>query len=196
MRMGTGPAPESEKERRAIVKTSTQKLCVMALGIALFVVLSLCLQVPVFENYYLCLGYVAMAVYCCSFGAVSGTVVGVLGVVLYCLVISGLRGLPGWALGNLVIGVVLGLVFPRTRKMKNRGLAAAVNAAAILVSVTAGILCLKSLLESILYLQPVAVRIGKNFTAWVADLAVLLLSLPVCMVLDGLLRRKFPRLFT
>ena len=176
------------------MKTNTRKLCVTALGIALFAALSLCLRVPVFDNYYLCLGYVVMAVYCCSFGAVSGTLVGVLGVVLYCLVISGLRGLPGWALGNLVIGAVLGLVFPRTRKLKNRGLAAAVNAAAVLVSVTGGILCLKSLLESLLYLQPFAVRVGKNFTAWAADLAVLLLSLPVCMTLDGLLRKKFPRL--
>ena len=178
------------------MKTNTQKLCVTALGIALFVVLSLCLQIPIFENYYLCLGYVAMAVYCCSFGAVSGTLVGVLGVVLYCLVISGLRGMPGWALGNLVIGVVLGLVFPRMRKLKNRSLAAAINAVAILVSVTVGILCLKSLLESILYLQPFTVRVGKNFTAWVADLVVLLLSLPICMTLDGMLRKKFPRLFT
>ena len=49
----------------------------MALGVALFVVLSLCLQVPVFENYYLCLGYVAVAVYCYSFGPVSGTIVAV-----------------------------------------------------------------------------------------------------------------------
>jgi len=176
------------------MKLSVRKLCVTAIGIALFVVLSLCLQVPVFENYYLCLGYVAMAVYCYSFGAVSGTIVGVLGVVLYCLVISGLRGLPGWALGNLVIGVVLGLTFRRTGRMKRRGPAAALNAAAILISVTAGILCLKSLLESVLYLQPPAVRIGKNFTAWIADLAVLLLSLPICMALDGILKKRFPRL--
>ena len=82
-----------------------------ALGIALFVVLALCLQVPVFENYYLCLGYVAMAVYCCSFGPLAGTVVGFFGVILYCVVIDGMRGMPGWALGNLVIGIALGFAF-------------------------------------------------------------------------------------
>ena len=53
----------------------TKKLALLAVGIALFVVLSLCLQVPVFENYYLCLGYVVMAVYCYSFGTLAGTVV-------------------------------------------------------------------------------------------------------------------------
>ena len=42
---------------------TTRKLCVTAMGVALFVVLALCLQVPVFENYYLCLGYVVMTVF-------------------------------------------------------------------------------------------------------------------------------------
>ncbi len=96
----------------------TKKICLMAVGIALFVVLSLCLQVPLFENYYLCLGYVVMAVYCYSFGTLSGTVVGFFGVVLYCLVISGMRGMPGWALGNIVIGTTLGQMFKRTRDME------------------------------------------------------------------------------
>ena len=135
-----------------------------------------------------------MAVYCYSFGAVSGTIVGVLGVVLYCLVISGLRGLPGWALGNLVIGITLGLTFKRTKTMKKTGVKAAINAAAIILSVTIGILVVKSVTESLLYLQPFAVRVGKNFTAWVADLVVLLLSLPICMTLDKTVRKMFPKL--
>ena len=83
----------------------------MAEGITLLVVLSLYLQSPVFENYFLCLGYVVMAVYCYSFGTVSGTVVGFLGVILYFVVISGMRGMPGWSLGNVVIGIALGLAF-------------------------------------------------------------------------------------
>ena len=98
---------------------SIRRITVLAVGIALFAALSLCLQVPVFENYYLCLGYAVMAVYCWSFGAVSGAVVGTLGVVLYCLLISGLRGMPGWALGNAVIGILLGLTFRRTKTGKN-----------------------------------------------------------------------------
>lgn len=76
------------------MKISIKRICLIAMGIALYVVLSLCLQVPVFENYYLCLGYVSMMVFCYYFGAVSGTVVGFLGVVLYCLLTNGLRGLP------------------------------------------------------------------------------------------------------
>ena len=178
------------------MEISTRKICVTAVGIALFAALSLCLQVPVFENYYLCLGYVAVAVYCYSFGTGSGTIVSVLGVVLYCLIISGLRGLPGWALGNVVIGVALGLTFRVTRKMKSRGMRVVVNAAAIILSVTVGILGIKSLTETILYAQPIVVRMGKNLYAWVADVVVLLLSLPICMTLHGTIRKLFPKLVT
>ena len=80
---------------------TTKKITVTAMGIALFVVLSLCLQVPVFENYYLCLGYVVLMVFCRYFGTFSSLAVGTLGVVLYCVLISGLRGMPGWAAGNV-----------------------------------------------------------------------------------------------
>ena len=55
------------------MNTTTQRITLLAIGTALFVALSMCLQVPVFENYYLCLGYVVMAVYSYSFGTVSGT---------------------------------------------------------------------------------------------------------------------------
>ena len=176
------------------MKIGLRMITVTAVGIALFTALSLCLQVPVFENYYLCLGYVVMAVYCYSFGVFSGTAVGVLGVVAYCLLISGLRGMPGWALGNALIGVVLSLTFRRTKKMKRRGAAAAVNAAAIVLSVSAGILGLKSLTECLLYAQPILVRVGKNVYAWAADLFMLLVSLPICMRLDRVVKKLFPRL--
>ena len=172
----------------------TQKITLLAVGIALFVALSMCLQVPVFENYYLCLGYVVMAVYCYSFGTFSGTVTGTLGVVLYCLVINGLRGMPGWALGNIVIGVILGLAFKATKPMKNGVIRTALNIAAIAVGVALGILLVKSLTESLLYAQAMAVRIGKNMTAFVADLVVLVVSLPVCVALDGMAHKLFPTL--
>ena len=172
------------------MKASTQRIAVLAMGIALFVALSLCLQVPVFENYYLCLGYAVMAVYCWSFGAVSGTVVGALGVVLYCLVISGLRGMPGWALGNVVIGVILGLVFRKTKAMKNAAWKTLLNSIAIIASAALGILIVKSLTECLLYAQPMIVRMGKNLSAFIADTVMLLASLPICTVLDGRIIRK------
>ena len=176
------------------MNTTTQRISLLAVGIALFVALSMCLQVPVFENYYLCLGYVVMAVYCYSFGTISGTVAGTLGVVLYCLVINGLRGMPGWALGNVVIGICLGLTFRMTKQMKNRVLATALCVAAIVAGTALGILGIKSITESILYGQPFLVRAGKNVYAFIADVAVLIVSLPVCMMLDKTARKMFPKL--
>ena len=173
---------------------STRKIALYAVGIALFVVLSLCLQVPVFENYYLCLGYVVMAVYCYSFGTLAGTVVGFFGVILYCLVISGLRGMPGWALGNIVIGLSLGLWFRAAGKIRSVPLRIVLHAAVIVASVAIGILAVKSETESLLYSQPFLVRAGKNSYAFVADAVTLILSLPICILLDEPARRIFPEL--
>ena len=161
----------------------TKKLCITAMGIALFVVLSLCLQVPVFENYYLCLGYVVMTVYCYYFGPLSGMTVGSLGVVIYCLFTSGLRGMPGWAVGNLVIGLFVGLTCKITRKINNQWIRHAVIGASIIISVAIAMLGVKSLIESLLYSQPLYLRMAKNAYPFVADAVVMILSIPICISL-------------
>ena len=62
---------------------TTQFITLSGIGIALFVALTMCIQVPVFENYYLCLGYVVMMVYCYLYGAAAGTITGTFGVLFY-----------------------------------------------------------------------------------------------------------------
>ncbi len=167
----------------------TKRICFTAMGVALYVVLALCLQVPVFENYYLCLGYVSMMVFCYYFGAASGITVGVLGVVLYCLLINGLRGLPGWAAGNLVIGLVVGMTCSFTKKMENAVLRNIIIAGAVVLSTGIGILGIKSIVEVILYAQPMIVRVAKNIYAFVADVVVLIASLPICICLKGTVQK-------
>lgn len=167
----------------------TKKICLMAMGTALYVVLALCLQVPVFENYYLCLGYVAMMVFCYYFGAIGGSVVGVFGVVLYCLLTNGIRGMPGWAAGNLVIGVALGAVCGMTQKLKSILVRHVLIALTILTATALGILGVKSLVEMLLYAQPMAVRMAKNVYAFIADVVVLYASLPVCVCLKNAVRK-------
>lgn len=175
------------------IMASIKKTCLIAMGTALFVVLSLCLQVPVFENYYLCLGYVVMMLFCYYFGPVSGMTVGSLGVVLYCLLISGLRGMPGWAVGNLIIGLMVGLTCKFTLKIKNQWIKNILIGVSVVVSVAIGILVAKSLVESILYAQPMFIRIAKNFYAFVADIFVLIFSLPICVALKGVITKVFPK---
>lgn len=171
---------------------TTRKICITAMGIALFVVLALCLQVPVFENYYLCLGYVVMTLFCCYFGPFSGMAVGGLGVVLYCLLTSGLRGMPGWAVGNLFIGWAVGLTCKATRKLQKSWLRCLLIGMAIVVSAAVAMLGIKSLMESFLYAQPMLLRVAKNTYAFVADAAVMLMSLPVCFGLKGVIAKTFP----
>ena len=168
---------------------STKKLCVYAMGVALFVALTMCVQAPVFENYYLCLGYVVMAVYCWSFGAAGGALVGTMGVVIYCLLTSGLRGMPGWALGNAVIGVALGWTFRKTKGLRPPAVRWGINALAVIVATAAGMLLVKSGVECVLYGQPLLVRAAKNVYAFVADAVVLLVSLPVCSQMDRYLQK-------
>lgn len=168
-----------------------KNICLTAMGVALYVVLALCLQVPVFENYYLCLGYVSMMVFCYYFGAASGITVGVLGVVLYCLLINGLRGLPGWAAGNLIIGLTVGLTCSFTKKMENTVFRNILIAVAIILSTAIGILGVKSIVEVILYAQPMIVRVAKNIYAFVADTIVLIASLPICICLKSIVQKHF-----
>ena len=122
------------------------------------------------------------------------TVSGTFGVILYCLLINGLRGMPGWALGNIVIGIFLGMTFRAAKGMKTPAARIVLNTAGIAAGTALGILIVKSATESILYGQMLSVRIGKNLAAFIADLVVLIVSLPVCMTLDGTARKLFPKL--
>lgn len=169
-------------------KIALKKLTINALGIALFVVLAMCLRVPVFENYYLCLGYVVMTVYCYCVGTISGTLVGTMGVVLYCLLISGLRGMPGWAIGNLIIGVAIGLTFKFVKKLKRPWLEDIISVAVIIVATAVAILLVKSMVEYLLYYEPFLLRVAKNVYAFVADVVVIVISIPICRLLEPRLK--------
>ena len=147
-------------------------------------VLTMCMRVPVFENYYLCLGYVVMMVYAFSFGAGAGALVGSMGVVLYCLLTSGLRGMPGWALGNSLIGLIMGFAFRVIKHRQNRVFKWFVCVMAAVAGTALGILGIKSGVEFVLYGQPFWFRVAKNLYAFAADVFVMVLSLPLCARLD------------
>ena len=168
----------------------TKDVCINGIGIALFVALSMCLRVPVFDNFYLCLGYVVMTIYLYSIGTISGTLVGVLGTFLYCFLINGLRGMPGWVLGNIIIGIILGLWFKFIRKIKlNKFLSNLLTIIIVLISVAIGILIGKSIIEVILYAQPFILRVTTNLTAYISDIVVILISLPICKILDPQIKK-------
>ncbi len=112
----------------------------------MFVVLTLCLQMPVFENYYLCLGYIVLCFYIHKSIIISISV-GCLGVIIYCILTNGLRGMLGWAIGNIVISIVVGCFL--------------------------GIVIVKSFIEYLLFLEPMVLRIMKNMYAFIADIIMM-----------------------
>ncbi len=172
---------------------AVRKLSITAMGIALFVALTLCLQVPVFENYYLCLGYLVISVYCYYFGPWSAAAVGGIGVVLYCIITSGLRGMPGWAIGNLVIGLTVGYTVRFTKRLSSKKLQYALILTSVIISTAIAILGVKSFVEYLLYAQPFVLRIAKNFYACVADVIVLMIGFPVSFAIRSFMHKTFPQ---
>ena len=157
----------------------------LAVGVALFVALSMCLRVPVFENYYLCLGYIVMTVYIWCFRWYEGAIIGFFGVVLYCMIGGlGFNGMPGWALGNIIIGLIMGVALKQVKQFNSKGAQMILTAVAAVIAAFIGIIVVKSLIDSVVVSQPVIVRMGKNMTSFVADAFVIVISLPICVLLD------------
>lgn len=166
------------------MKGATKNITINALGIALFVALSLCLQVPVFQNYYLCLGYFVMTFYCYSIGIISGTLVGTAGVVLYCLITGGINGMPGWTCGNLAIAIIMGVTFKFVKRLKKPLVQDIISIIVIIIATAFGILIIKSGVEYFLYYEPFWFRVARNMYAFVADAFVIIISLPICRLLE------------
>ncbi len=168
----------------------TKDVTFIAMGIALFVALSMCLRVPVFENYYLCLGYIIMTVYIWCFEWYEGAVIGFSGVILYCMIGGlGFNGMPGWSIGNIVIGLVMGMALKRIKKIRNRTVQILLTAVVAISATFIGIEIVKSLIDSIVVGQPFLVRVAKNTTSFIADAFVITASLPVCALVEEPARR-------
>lgn len=162
----------------------------IAMGIALFVALSMCLRVPVFENYYLCLGYIVMTFYIYCYKWYEGTIIGFFGVILYCVIGGlGFNGMPGWAVGNIVITLIMGMCLKYVKKISSKVLQVIVFAVVAVIATFVGIEIVKSLIDMIVVGQPFPVRFVANMTSFVADAFVIVVSLPICAALDKYARK-------
>ena len=134
-----------------------------------------------------------MAVYCYSVGTVSGTITGVLGVVVYCLLTGGLRGMPGWSLGNIAIGITVGHAAGKIRRAEKPRARYFIWIISSVIGTAAGILGIKSAVDSLIRSQPFLVRAATNIYAFAADAFVLIIALPICQVLDPHIRKALGR---
>ena len=167
------------------MKINVKDITYLAIGIALFVMLSMCLRVPVFDNYYLCLGYVVMTLYIWCFKWYEGAIIGFLGVILYCIVGGlGFNGMPGWSVGNIIIGLIMGICLKHIKKIENRTMQIIITAATAVAATFIGIELVKSFIDSFIVSQPFIIRFGKNMTSFIADAFVIVVSLPICSILE------------
>lgn len=130
-----------------------------------------------------------MTFYCYSVGIISGTLIGTIGVILYCLLIGGLNGMPGWACGNLVLGIIMGITFKCVRKLKSPLMQDIISAIVIIIATAIAILGIKSGVEYFLYYEPFLFRVARNMYAFAADAFVIIVSLSFCRLLESKLRK-------
>ena len=149
-----------------LTKNKTQKICVLGMLTALYVVLSAFLKINIVGNITIDLGYLAFAVALCEFG-VYGTVVGVAGCALESLLFSAYGFSLSWVVANLVIGIGCGLVFSRVKNVWGR-------IGAIVLFCAIGLLGCKTGIECALYNIPLWVKIPKSAVAFGVDAAVMI----------------------
>ena len=125
-----------------------------------------------------------MTFYCDSIGCVSGTLVGTVGVILYCLITGGINGMPGWACGNFVLAIIMGLTFRFVKRLKKPLVQDIISIIVIIIGTAFGILIIKSGVEYFLYYEPFWFRVARNIYAFVADAFVIIISLPICRLLE------------
>lgn len=172
-------------------KMKTEKICILGILTALFVALSMVLRVPVFQNFYLCLGYIAMYMAMCLYHVTGGVVVGTLGTTIYCLLISGLRGLPGWIIGNIAISVIVGLWMILTQPLVHDVKWSLITVGIITMATAVGMLVFKPITEVLLYAQPMWARVTTNFPAFITDTVVLCISIPLYRILEPNIPKKY-----
>jgi Mn2+/Fe2+ NRAMP family transporter len=113
-------------------------------------------------------GYLVFGVFLCLFGW-QATVVGVLGCIISNLLYSGTFPL-GWALGQLFIGLFCGWLLPKQNSRLLRCLTAA-------FAVLVGIAGIKTVVESVLFDLPLALKAVRGLVAAVADLIPFLVGI-------------------
>lgn len=149
---------------------STKNICLMALGIALYVVLSMTVKIPLISHIQTDLGYVAFGIWCSIFGW-YGFIVGTIGCMLESLIISGWIPI-GWMLGQVVIGLICGSAYKHCNS-------AVVKVLLTIIAIFIGIAGIKTIVECYLYSIPFEIKVIKNIIASVADIVPMIIGMYV-----------------
>lgn len=147
----------------------TKQITLTAMGIALYVCVSMIVKIPVVNHISLDLGYIILATYCYLYGGVIGGIVGCFGAFLVSILATGWIGVE-WPLGNLFVGFICGIVYTRTKDHK---FAVPIGIATTIVSMFIGIGLIKTVAACAIYSMPFTIKFLKNLIAFVMDAAVM-----------------------
>ncbi len=145
----------------------TNKLALIGILTALYVVLSTFMKIPVIGNISLDLGYIALAIACGLVGPWAGFV-GAVGCGLESILFSSYGFSISWFVANLIIGVMCGFMFKYTNNKIIR-----IVYTVVMVVIAVGLI--KTIIECNLYSIPMSVKLPKNLTAFVMD--------SICMII-------------
>jgi uncharacterized membrane protein len=150
--------------------TKIKKITYFGIGIALYVVLGLAINIPLLAGTHLQtdLGYIVFGAYCMVFGW-EAFIVGAVGCLIESLVVSG--WVPyGWILGQIAIGIICGAAY-KTSDNK------IFHLLSTLVAVFIGIVLIKTVVECTMFGIPYPVKLMKNTVAFVADVIPMLIGM-------------------
>ena len=162
------------------------RLTIDALGIALYVVLSMTIPIRVVGNYFLCLGYLIIVAYPYLFGPMDGMIVGFFGTALYCILVSSYNGMVGWVIGNTLIGYGLGVVFSHTKGRKH---AYIIDNVMIVLLTAVAFLLIKPLIETVMFRIPYSLRVAANMPAFIMDMIVMLVGYPITLYVQKMIKK-------
>lgn len=145
-----------------------KNICYIGMGIALYFVLSMALNIPLIGHLKTDLGYIAFGTWCVLFGW-QGCIVGAAGCLLESLLVSGWIPI-GWILGQITIGLICGTAYKKCKST-------VVNVIITIAAVFMGVAGIKTLIECELYSIPLVVKLSKNLIAAVADTIPMLIGL-------------------
>ena len=155
--------------------TNTKKIAMLGIGIALYVVLGFIVKIPLIAHIQIDPGYVAFGCLLYIIGW-QACIVGVVGCLFESLIFSGWIPI-GWMVGQLVIGIICGIVYKKTNNIF-------IHIGVTILAVFVGVACIKTGIECVLYSIPVVVKFPKNFIAFVADV--------IPMIIGYIVAKKLP----
>lgn len=152
-------------------------ICNLGMGINLYAVLGLMVEIQLLGHIQTYLGYIAFGAYLYLFGA-PAAIVGIIGCLFESILVSGLVPI-GLMFGQLVIGLICGFMLKRVCRYKRKSIKVLAIVALVTASLFLGIGFVKTIIECKLYSIPYEIKFAKNAVAAIADVIPMLLGIYV-----------------